>query len=383
VKVLFVDQTGQLGGGELSLLDIARYSTFEREVVLFSEGPFRNALEMIPVTTHMLNSGGVESVRREAGASSVFKAIPGLISMCRELKTRARKFNILYANSQKAFILSALTRSRKQALVWHLRDMLTRDHFSPLILKLAVWFGNRRASIVIANSQATADAFVAQGGRKSKVVVVHNGISSAPFDEVTEQETAELRTSLGLAGCFVVGVFGRLTEWKGQHVVLEAVSTLPDAHAVFVGEALFGEQEYAESLSRRADQLGISDRIHFLGFRKDVARLMKMVNVVVHSSISPEPFGRVIVEGMLSERPVVATRAGGALEIIEDEKSGLLVAPGSSEELKIALEKLQTQKPLWDRLAKQGRERALSAFSISALVEGVEAAVRTAAKAMS
>jgi len=372
VKILFVDQTGQLGGGELSLLDVIRNSKHDVEIALFSDGPFRDALDKINVRVHLLSLGKLGEIRREATIGSAILALPRMIALRRELATLARGFDVIYANSQKAFLMGALARRKGQVLIWHLRDMLTAEHFSPLMRRAAVLAGNFSASAVVVNSKATRDSFIEAGGNGSKAVVVYNGLSPEPFDAVTEDAAEQIRNELGLKDKFVAGVFGRLTPWKGQHVAIDAISQLPDAHLLIVGEALFGEQAYADELRNQARSSGVEDRVHFLGFRSDIPALMKTADVVIHSSTAPEPFGRVIVEAMLAGRPVIATRAGGVVEIVEDDKTGLLVSPGSSQELSDALKRLKTDSQVSRRLASAGKEKACRVFSLDAMMVGIE-----------
>jgi glycosyltransferase involved in cell wall biosynthesis len=203
--------------------------------------------------------------------------------------------------------------------------------------------------------------------------VVHNGIDPSPFESVSPTEIDALKEELNLARVPIVGTFSRLACWKGQHVLLEALTHLPGVHAVLVGEALFGEVSYAEALHERAKTLGIVDRVHLLGFRQDVPQLMQLSDVVVHTSIAPEPFGRVIVEGMLACRPVVATRAGGVMEIIEDGVSGVLVPPGDAKALARVLADLLADPSKSNALATAGYTVALDRFSPRAMLEGIEA----------
>jgi len=356
---MYVDQTGQLGGGELSLLDFIDHSTHYAEVALFADGPFRVAIENLGVTTHLIRDGSIGKVRRTAGICSALAALPALIRMTRHLRQLTTSFDILYANSQKAFLVCTLARHRGQPLIWHLRDMLTAQHFSPVLRSLAVFLGNRFASVVITNSHATADAFVEAGGRRDKIRVVHNGISSENFDAVNEGMVSEIRLDLGLEGKFLVGSFGRLSPWKGQHILLEAASRLPGVHVVLVGQALFGEDRYRARLVERAHCHDLDGRVHFLGFRRDIPLLMKCMSVIAHTSTAPEPFGRVIVEAMLAARPVIVARGGGALEIVNDEQVGLLVTPGSSEELAAAIERISLNPSLQSKLQLlEDRERS-------------------------
>ena len=231
---------------------------------------------------------------------------------------------------------------------------------------------NHLTAQVIANSQATADAFRSAGGR-TPVEVVYNGIDPSPFEAVKPAEVTALREVLGLGDVPVVSVFSRLSPWKGQHVLVEALPQLPDVHALLVGEALFGETAYAEALKTRVEALGLSNRVHFLGFRRDIPALMKLSDVVLHTSTAPEPFGRVIVEGMLAGRPVVAAKAGGAVEIIGNDEGGLLVTPDDARALTKALSQLLSQPKEAERLAERGHKRALAHFSLQGMVNSVSA----------
>lgn len=365
-SVLYVDQTGKLGGGEVALLPWLEANPEGAHVVLFSDGPFRERIEAAGIPVTVLGAASVLQVRRESGLSALLGILPGLMRLRRELARIAGGFDVVYANSQKAFFLSALARRRGQPLVWHLRDILSPDHFSALMRRVAVTMGNRCASVILVNSQASAKAFIAQGGEASKVRVVHDGVSAAPFDAVADEHARALRASILPAGALqlpLIGVFGRLSPWKGQHVVLEAVRHLPGVHVVLVGDALFGEDAYVKQLETMVSASELSSRIHFLGFREDIPALMKAVDLVVHASTAAEPFGLVIVEGMLAVKPVIATRAGGAMEIVAEGVSGVLVSPGSSEEMRLAIERLVQDPALCAQLARAGRARAEQNFS--------------------
>ena len=142
---------------------------------------------------------------------------------------------------------------------------------------------------------------------------------------------------LGLRPGPLIGVFSRLAPWKGQHVVLQALAKLPGVHCIVAGSALFGEDAYAESLRLLASDLGIEDRVTFLGQRGDVPALMPAVDIVVHPSVDPEPFGRTLVEAMLARTPVIATDAGAASEILDGGEAGTLVPPGDAGALTEAI----------------------------------------------
>jgi glycosyltransferase involved in cell wall biosynthesis len=123
----------------------------------------------------------------------------------------------------------------------------------------------------------------------------------------------ERRAALGLpTNAAVVGLFGRFTAWKGQHVALDAIARVPDAHFVLVGDALFDETDYAQSLRAQARAPGIEERVHFAGFQHGVASWMNTMDVVEHASTQSKPLGLVIVKSMAAGKPVIASNDGTA-----------------------------------------------------------------------
>ena len=375
-RILFVDHAGVMGGAELSLLDIASHFGSPSRVVLFEDGLFHKRLDQrgIPVTL-LANARSLKEVSRTGGIIQDLRAIPGLLKVAWRLGQIARNYDLLYANSQKSMLVGALVASiLGKPFVWHLRDLMTDDHFSPIHRRLAVGVANAAASSVIANSHATKQAFVDSGGRESKITVIHNGISVRPFDDVNADRAHRIRSELGLSNVPIVGTFSRLAPWKGQHILIQALEAVPGLHALLVGDALFdSDRHYEEELRRRAIDHQVADRVHFLGFREDIPELMKACDIIAHTSVSAEPFGRVIVEGMLAQRPVIATRAGGACEIVSHGETGLLVEPAAPGALADALQWLVQNPDGAHMLARQGARRAEQQFALETMLGAIEA----------
>jgi glycosyltransferase involved in cell wall biosynthesis len=373
-RILALDHVGVLGGAELSMLDVVTGLGDDVTVRLFVDGPFREALERRGVDVRVLPMGALALVRKESRVPSP-RAVLAAWRMAGAVAREGAAVRVLYANSQKAFIVAALAGRRcGRPVVWHLRDLLGAPHFSAFNTRAAVTMANWGAARVIANSQATAEAFVASGGRRALVRVVHNGVDTAAFDDVSDDAARALRAQVSPGAAYVLAVFGRLHAWKGQQVVLDAMAQLPpDCHLWVVGAPLFGEQAYEASLHAQADRLGVAPRVRFLGFRDDIAPLMRAADVIVHASAFPEPFGRVVVEGMLARRPVVATAAGGVVEIIADGTTGVLVPPGDAAALARAVSGLRDDPARAAAIAAAGAARARSAFGVDAMVRGVRA----------
>jgi glycosyltransferase involved in cell wall biosynthesis len=180
---------------------------------------------------------------------------------------------------------------------------------------------------------------------------------------------AALRAELGLpaeAVCFALS--GNIQEWKGQRILVEALALLaaewPRAHAVIVGGVHRAGEEYARALRARVATLGLTERVHFPGFRDDIPDVLNAVDVVVHASVRPEPFGRVILEGMLLGKPVVAADAGGVPELIDHEETGYLVPPGDPERLAQCLRGILADPETAARIGERAREWARQKFSL-------------------
>ena len=236
-RVLFVDHTGQIGGAELILLDVvegrSRSSAF-----LFEDGPLRAALAARQLNLIVSKRGrGLSQFRRDSSWLAAVPLMARLAAVVAEIAQAARSHDVVYANSQKAFVLASIAGLIvRRPLIWHLHDIISPDHFGVLQRRTQVLLANARATKVIVPSQAAATAFIEAGGRRDLVEVVPNGLALPP----EPRTPAELRRSLDLPTRPLVGVFSRLARWKGQHVLLEALASLPDVGCIVVGDALFG-----------------------------------------------------------------------------------------------------------------------------------------------
>src|SRR6478672_548661 len=371
MKILFLDQSGNLGGAELSIIDVAKFHRENCLVGLFADGPFRQLLEQHHISVQVLATELI-NVRRYSNVISSLGSIRFLLPLIAKITKLARNYDVIYANTQKALVVGAFASLLShRPLVFHLRDILSPDHFSCTNRYVAVTLANRFASLVIANSKATQAAFIASGGRAELTRVIYNGFEPSKYQsqDVTPEQT---RQQLGLDGQFVVGSFSRLSPWKGQHILIEALAQCPeDVTAILVGDALFGEDDYVQQLHQQVAQLRLEKRVSFLGFRADVIPLMQACDLVAHTSTAPEPFGRVIVEAMLCGRPVVAAAAGGAVELIEVGKTGLLSSPGNSQELAQIIINCQNQPERSAAIAHQAQIQASHRFELASINEQI------------
>jgi glycosyltransferase involved in cell wall biosynthesis len=376
-KILFVSYTAVLGGGELCLLDFAHAYRETSLVVLLTDGILKNRLEDLGVKVEVLQaSRSLADVKVSSGLASL-KSIGDLWRLGKLIAEKSKDFDLIHANNQKGFVISAIARLFGGApVVWHLHDILTSDIFSPTNRRIAVTLANWFATRVIVNSQATGEAFLAVGGKRQLLRTVYNGFNVEKFDQINDNQK-NLREELGIPlDRNLIGMFSRLSYWKGQHILLEAASKLPDdVHVLLVGDALFGEFEYTEKLEKIAAMESLQGRVHWLGFRQDIPELMKACDAIAHCSTAPEPFGRVIVEAQLSKRPAIATIGGGTSEIIENGITGLLIPPNDPQLLADAMQEIFSDLAATQRIVETAYIQAQAKFSIPSVCQAFEMAI--------
>ena len=371
MKILFLDQSGKPGGAELCLLDIAK--TYHGCLVcLFADGSFRTMLEAEQIPVKVLATA--LDVQKDSSILQGVYSIGRLLPLAIEVARLSREYDLIYANTQKALVIGALASVlSRRPLVFHLHDILSLEHFSRINQWIAVMLANRFAAVAIANSLASQSAFVAAGGQAQLTQVVYNGFNLASYRDIAAQRQP-IRQTWGFTDRdFVVGHFSRLAPWKGQHLLIEALTHCPaSVRAIFVGDALFGEGEYVAQLHQQVKDLHLEDRVRFVGFRSDVAQLMAACDLVAHTSTAPEPFGRVIVEAMLCGTPVVAAAAGGALELVADGVTGWLVTPGDPVQLAAVIGQCADRPALVKEIANQAQIQASQRFDLTTIAQKID-----------
>jgi glycosyltransferase involved in cell wall biosynthesis len=225
------------------------------------------------------------------------------------------------------------------------------------------WLIDRLPHHWVANSEANRRVMLASGPwlGPADVTTIHNGIDLRPY-EVAEPAALDLPD-----GSVTVGFVGRLVEEKGLAELAAAWRSLvpdrPRLHLVIAGAGKY-EGEF-----RRL--LGDAPRVHWLGFRTDVPRVMKALDLVVVPSWE-EPFGIVAIEAMAAGRPVLATRAGGMVEVVRDGETGRLVPPGDAKALAAGIVEMTSDAEMQDRMGRAGLERVRQRFGEGRMVEAYE-----------
>jgi len=209
--------------------------------------------------------------------------------------------------------------------------------------------------------------------------MVPEGLDLALYRLRDQAELVAVRRSLGMGldAVPLVVMAGMVMPWKGQHVLLAAASEvlkkIPEARFVIVGEAPSGAERYAKELEGMRFGYSVEDAVTFVGYRDDIPAVMQAADVVVHASTSPEPFGRVVIEGMVMEAVVIATAIGAPPEIIEDGVSGFLVPPSDPHALAEKIVVTLRDDALRKRIGRRAREVVIERYAISRHVGLIEA----------
>lgn len=233
-----------------------------------------------------------------------------------------------------------------------------------------------RVDALVCMTEAVKQHCVRSGLRSAVMPVIYDAVDVADFRPRRLRDAMRSELELAPETC-AVGIVAGIQEWKGQAVVIEAVAraraAAPGMICLIVGGVHRAGNSYARQLQERVAALGLGEQVRFVGFRSDVPDVMHALDVVVHASIRPEPFGRVILEGMLLGRPVVAAAAGGVPEFVDHGRTGFLVPPGDSQALADALVMLAGDPELRRRVGTAAQADALQRFSLARHVEDMTA----------
>jgi glycosyltransferase involved in cell wall biosynthesis len=312
--------------------------------------------------------GSTKGWRSRLGAAA--RAAAGVAGAARYVRRLRRLLSadtpdIVHTHGLKMHLLVAAARPRGAALVWHVHDYLGPRPLTRRLMARAA----RRAAVVIANSESVARDLRAVSPPGAPIRVLHNAVDLRRFSPCGA--AADLDALAGLApappGALRVGLVGTFGWWKGHETFLQAVAQVRDLplRAYVVGGAVYdtaGSQRTRQELEGLAARLGIANRVAYTGFVDDVAPVMRALDIVVHASTEPEPFGMVIAEAMACGRPVIASRAGGAAEIIDDGADAIGHPPGDVDALAGAIRRLAVDPDLRASLGAAARRAAERRF---------------------
>jgi L-malate glycosyltransferase len=374
MRVLYVNHTARVSGGEQSLLTLLSHLPDGIDAsVACPGGPLRDRVAALGVQTHRL-PGTDGSLKLHPWHTT--RALGELSLAALQVRRLAVRTDaeVVHANSIRAGIAAAMAaRLGGPPTVVHVRDCLPETRATAAVFRVI----RSGAALVLANSRYTADALEGRAG--PRVEVLHSPVAVDHFDP-ERADGPRARADLGLPeGGPVAALVGQITPWKGQDTAIRALAharrAQPDLRLLLVGSTKFttratryDNQAYLHHLHALVAELGLEDRVIFAGETTDVPAVLAAADFALVPS-TEEPFGRVVTEAMAMRLPVIATRVGGPREIIREGRDGLLVAPGDAEAWGSAIARLARDGELRRKMGESGRRHVVAEFGVETHAE--------------
>jgi len=368
-RVVVLDHVARLSGGEIALLRLLPYLRgVNAHVILGEEGPLADRLTRAGISVEVMPiAAAARDVRKDtlgaggAGPKATFHTLAYTLRLA--LRLRRLRPDLVHTNSLKSGVYGGIAaRLAGVPVLWHLRDRVAEDYLPRPAVRLMRLAIARLADGVIANSAATLETVPASS---------RNRVRSVVPDSV---ELSPLAATEAPSPGIVFGMLGRIAPWKGQDLFLRAFAeSFPDGpeRAVLIGTPLFGEEAFEQELGGLVDQLGLAGRVEFRGFREDIWGELARLDVLVHASVIPEPFGQVVLEGMAAGLAVIAANEGGPAAIIAEDRTGLLFESRNQDSLAGAMRALAEDPARRRRLGSQARS-ALEAYHPAVIADQLE-----------
>jgi glycosyltransferase involved in cell wall biosynthesis len=387
MRISWLSVSDRLGGSEVALLGMISglrgvRPGWEFQVVLPGNGPLRERVEaagalcsVVPMPRPLARVGESAAIRHRwsAGARVALglrlcasaAALPGYEARLRRAVS-AFQPDIIHTNGLKAHVLGARMRLPRSVVVWHLHEYVSRR-------RLTRWLMRRyatRVGAIIANSASVAADVESIFAAPVEVHVVRNAVDLNTFAPAGPR--LELDGLAGLpaapAGVQRIGLVSTFARWKGHDIFLDALQRTSTARAIrgyIIGGPLYdtSDSQYTtRELEAMIDARLLRGRVGLTGF-VDAASAMRSLDVVVHASTEPEPFGLVIAEAMACGRAVITTGDGGAAELIEAGHDALVAPSGDAPALAAAIDRLAGAPALRETIGGRARAAALARFA--------------------
>jgi glycosyltransferase involved in cell wall biosynthesis len=390
VRILFLNPTGMLGGAESALLEIIaslreRNPSWGLGLIAASDGPLIARARTLGVDVRLLPFPRVlarlgEWSFREHRLRHLMLALrcglgawPALRYLAR-LRDVVAEFapDIVHTNGLKMHMLGVWARPPRTPLVWHLHDYIARRPLSATLLRRYA----HECSWLIVPSRSVASDVRSLGRSLPRIRTIWNAVALGRFSPDGDRLDLDERSGLSPGGESVVrvGLVATFARWKGHHLFLEAIARLPpstDVRAYVIGGAVYEADESQvsiEELRKASARLGLTGRVGFTGFLEDPAPAIRSLDILVHASTEPEPFGLAIAEGLACGRAVLVSLGGGAAELITPGVDALTFAPGDRSALARSIGQLAADKALRQQLGRRARVTAERSFTRRRLV---------------
>ena len=376
-KVAILNATAQIGGAEISLIELLRRSkeNFEFHLILPEDGPLRKKAEEVGVTVHQIpwheKIMRLGEMNKKINLLKILQTTALIYPLARKVSCLLHdiKAQILITNGIKSHIIGAIShKGNPIPLIWYLRDGLEGRRISTK----ALGFYSSRASAAIVISHFLSKEARQLLSRSVPIHVLYNIVDFEKFQPGFSHPPDLVKGD----GEIWFGMIGALTPLKGQDLFLQAakkvVQFIPDARFIIVGNNFYKTEasfRYEEDLRVLAQSPPLKDRVIFMGFRNDIPEIFSTLDVLVQPNRGPEGLGRSVIEGMACGVPVIAVNRWGPAELIQHSQTGMLWSWMDIEDLAKKMILLGEQEDLRNRLGANAKEWVYKKFVPEQIVQ--------------
>ncbi len=365
-NILYISGTSEIGGADIVLLDLIKKidkKEFAPFVILPKHGPFVNDFIAAGAIVIFQRVSTIFRMRRVIEFINYFTYfIPNIIKITNII--RKNRIKLVHSNSSVVFSGAFAARLCRIPHLWHVREIFFKAGWiSKAVLKVVSTFSDK----IICISDAVKNTFPEKISKKEYIKVIYDGVDENIFSPENTKKTLRTKYKIG-SNALIFGMACRMVPVKGHEMFIKAalpvVKEYPDTKFIIAGDIVRDDFiDYKNKLLLLVKELNIEDNVLFLGNQKGMQHIINDFDVMVLPTISPEPSGRVILEAMSLEKPVIATNFGGPCELVVPNKTGLLFPPEYKELAKAMLFLIKNPE-LRKKMGREGRRCVIDRFSL-------------------
>ena len=375
MRILFLHSSSDLYGASKILLainELCAKKGHEVTVVVSEDGPLVNKLKALGAAIVITDLGILR--RQYLNPTGIlnrlvanFKAYTKLIDLC-----KTRKIDLIYSNTTG--VIAGVFVASKLGIrhLWHIHEIIEKPYVLFRLLSRLINTKNNQAIAVSEAVKKHWTKFVVP----SKIDVLYNGVDYWLF----ENAISDLRQTLQISpDTILIGMMGRVHFWKGQdyfiHIAGELFKTHKNIHFLMVGDAFAGYEYLHDNINKLIDANHLQGHVTQLSYRSDIANIYSALDLFILPSLLPDPAPAVVTEAMAAGLPVIVTEQGGAVEMIENNVSGLLIPINNATAAAVIIEPLLTNETFRKNMGAQAKKRMQEKFSRTQFNEQIMACI--------
>lgn len=368
--ILYLHDVVDIGGAERSIFYLIKNlgypallgrKKFLPIIAIPSEGPFTEDLKNLGIEIHFIDFPKPLNL-------NIFKKLKTIYKLVRLIKSR--NIDIIHSNGFRTNLYAGIAgRITGRKVVWHARNLIDSERIDPDRLFIFL------PHTLICLTEAIRKRFYKNGVPIKKSIVIQNGVDTDEFNPEISGDSIRKEFNISKESP-IIGITSRIVPEKGHNIFLKAAKIVgdefPDAKFLIVGSHISKEYSWwTEYIKKFTEEIGISEKVIFTGFRRDLPQLLSAMDIFVLASHA-EPSGRTHLEAMSMAKPIVATRSGGTSEIAVNGETAILVEPNDYKSMADTIISLLKNPERRILMGRKARERSEQTFSIKKNVRETE-----------